>query len=418
MAKNPQQPDLFDWKPEENNSSLSENIKYDYASIAVGVLILIIILVFIGFIIYQIVKFATAAETRNYVLNHWLIIFGSLSMILTFLFIWLIPKYQTKSLNTKKGNENQSEFDLEKERIKLRDDTRKTMAQIIGGVFFVLGLFVTYNTFELNREGQVTERFSKAVELIGSKELSVRLGGLYALERIANDSPKDHITVMEILAAYIRENSMKEPPETEPVPVPKIDEKQIAETFQEEPLKDVYDVATTDVFAAITIINRRNIINDKERLKFDFTLANLNGVDIRYADFDEAIFDGTTFQGAVLSMSDFSYAKFQNANLKNADLMASDLISANLTNANLENANLKRVNFQAANLQGANLQGAYLRYADFGNVNLSNCKGLTFEQLSEAIINGATSLPSHLERHRAELLELSVKNAEGKKTEH
>lgn len=37
--------------------------------------------------------------------------------------------------------------------------------------------------------------------------LEVRIGGLLALERIARDSLDDHITVMEIICAYVRENA-------------------------------------------------------------------------------------------------------------------------------------------------------------------------------------------------------------------
>ena len=37
--------------------------------------------------------------------------------------------------------------------------------------------------------------------------LEVRLGAIYALERIAQDSERDHIPIMETLCAYIRENA-------------------------------------------------------------------------------------------------------------------------------------------------------------------------------------------------------------------
>jgi hypothetical protein len=37
--------------------------------------------------------------------------------------------------------------------------------------------------------------------------LEVRLGGIYALERIARDSPTDHWTIIEVLSTYVRENS-------------------------------------------------------------------------------------------------------------------------------------------------------------------------------------------------------------------
>src|ERR1700745_1109179 len=62
-------------------------------------------------------------------------------------------------------------------------------------------------THELTEQGQVTDRYTKAVEQLGSKELDVRIGGTYALERIARDSAKDHPNVMEGLNAFIRAHS-------------------------------------------------------------------------------------------------------------------------------------------------------------------------------------------------------------------
>jgi hypothetical protein len=51
----------------------------------------------------------------------------------------------------------------------------------------------------------VTARCTKAIEQLGSDRLDVRVGGIYALERIAHDSPRDHLAVLEVLAAFIRE---------------------------------------------------------------------------------------------------------------------------------------------------------------------------------------------------------------------
>src|SRR6516225_3233653 len=61
--------------------------------------------------------------------------------------------------------------------------------------------------FELTEQGQVTERDSNAIAQLGSDKLDVRIGGIYALEPIARDSPRDHPTIMEVLAAFIREHS-------------------------------------------------------------------------------------------------------------------------------------------------------------------------------------------------------------------
>jgi hypothetical protein len=60
-------------------------------------------------------------------------------------------------------------------------------------------------TLELTEQGQVTDRYTKAIEQLGSDKLDVRIGGIYALERIARDSARDHPTVMEVLSAFIHD---------------------------------------------------------------------------------------------------------------------------------------------------------------------------------------------------------------------
>src|SRR5829696_7956621 len=76
----------------------------------------------------------------------------------------------------------------------------------------------------LTREGQITERFTQAIEQLGAtddegnKRLEIRLGGIYALERIANDSPeRDYSTIIEGLTTYLRENAPL-PRQAEPRP--------------------------------------------------------------------------------------------------------------------------------------------------------------------------------------------------------
>ena len=49
-----------------------------------------------------------------------------------------------------------------------------------------------------------------------SDNLDVRIGGIYALERIARDSARDHSTIMEVLAAFIREHSHEQWPPPRP----------------------------------------------------------------------------------------------------------------------------------------------------------------------------------------------------------
>jgi hypothetical protein len=69
------------------------------------------------------------------------------------------------------------------------------------------------------------------VEQLGNDALDVRLGGIYALERIARDSERDQPTVVEVLSALIREHSSAEARHVPPTPA-------------------------TDVQAAVTVMGR------------------------------------------------------------------------------------------------------------------------------------------------------------------
>jgi uncharacterized protein YjbI with pentapeptide repeats len=63
-------------------------------------------------------------------------------------------------------------------------------------------------------ERRITEIYTAAVEQLGSDKAAVRLGGLYALERLAQDNPGHRQTIVEVFCAYLR---MPDPDE-EPAP--------------------------------------------------------------------------------------------------------------------------------------------------------------------------------------------------------
>jgi hypothetical protein len=74
-------------------------------------------------------------------------------------------------------------------------ETARTQLLTLGAVVFVAGALVfTARNYGLSREGQVTDRCTKAIEQLGSDKLGVRIGGIYALERVARDSAKGVLT--------------------------------------------------------------------------------------------------------------------------------------------------------------------------------------------------------------------------------
>src|SRR6266852_302971 len=73
-------------------------------------------------------------------------------------------------------------------------------------------LKITQDKLEVDREAQITNRFTQAIAQLGAElkdgtpNLETRLGAIYALERIARESPDDHWPIMQVLSAYVRLN--------------------------------------------------------------------------------------------------------------------------------------------------------------------------------------------------------------------
>ncbi|WP_194893304.1 pentapeptide repeat-containing protein [Catenulispora pinisilvae] len=91
-----------------------------------------------------------------------------------------------------------------------RLDVAKTALLVVGGSGAVAGLYVAYRkqrTDEANhirdQDKLFTERYTQAIAQLGNTAAAVRLGGVYALARIADDSERDGQTCMEVLCAYL-----------------------------------------------------------------------------------------------------------------------------------------------------------------------------------------------------------------------
>lgn len=88
---------------------------------------------------------------------------------------------------------------------------RGNVLAIATGLAALLAVFYTARnadtarrTFQLGERGHDTDRFSKAVEQLGSGQAPVRLGGLYALEQLAENNPALRQTIVDVICAYLR----------------------------------------------------------------------------------------------------------------------------------------------------------------------------------------------------------------------
>jgi hypothetical protein len=95
--------------------------------------------------------------------------------------------------------------------------------------------------------GQVTERFTTAVEQLGHTDPSVRLGALYSLEALAHESHRDRPAIIEVVCAYARHHSIRRHPDGTPV---------FVDVADGPPVKALVDGKDVDYKAAITIALR------------------------------------------------------------------------------------------------------------------------------------------------------------------
>jgi hypothetical protein len=239
--------------------------------------------------------------------------------------------------------------ELQNNRLRLQNDVRTTLLQGLGGLAVLVGAFVTYQQVQTNRrqlrhavrsatkqrmldqKGQVTERFTRAIDQLGNKNVDMRLGGLYALERIAHDSPDDRATIAEILVAFVCGHAPWPPARP-------------GQYVKDAAIEEVPELRfrAPDVQAALTVLWRNHMLSG-------LVEPDLRAADLRCADLRDAELQGAHLYGAHL----------QGANLTAAKLQGADLRDAELQEAYLGFAHLRR-----ARLEGAQLQGAHnLRYA-------------------------------------------------------
>ncbi len=177
-------------------------------------------------------------------------------------------------------------------------------------------------TNENAERGLRQERLKNAIEHIGHKSDSVRLGGAYELFHLAEDNQELRRTVLDVLCAHVRRMTSGDA---------------YRKDYPEKPSEEIQSLLTLlftqehDGFAG-----------------FHIHLAGswLNGANLQNARLGGANLWNTQLQGAILF----------GAQLQEADLQGAQLQEANLSAARLQGANLWETQLQGANLQGAKLQ--------------------------------------------------------------
>lgn len=281
---------------------------------------------------------------------------------------------------------------------------------LLSAPFVIWRSWVAHQDYKVKEQGHITDRLNKAVEGLGAEKtvkqvgkdsttneftqpnLEVRIGAIYALERIAQDSLRDHIQIMEILCAYIRETTQRIDP---------------AGAFDRS--KNV----RLDIQIALTVIGRRTDTQLKLELqkgyeldltKVDIDNANLRGLNFCRANFTGASLQGVNFIGTNLAYTRFLASLFEGAIMENANLESSGFYNLGLTRVNLKNAKLKLSEFGNVSFFQCHLEGLdFSEVKSFSMIkmretNLSLCKKIESHHLNEMFADVSVILPKGMAR--------------------
>ncbi len=302
------------------------------------------------------------------------------------------------------------------------------MIAALGGLLsiplLIMNAFHAERRTRASEESYLTDRIAQAVEKLGSERivwrdnkqssepnLEVRMGALYLLERIAKDSPRDHVPIAETICAYIRENANA--PHIDTVTT-RENEKAAAKRLKiktsELDASDkaaclTYAVPRADVQAAATILGRRSLdaidLEVREKYVLDLRGVHLDRIDWSNANLANAILDGASLNHASLCVTNLRGARLKDASLESADLFKANLTEAWLSGAKLSNAWLDWAVFHGSQLslakfQNANFSATELSYAAVKNADFTNAKHLGVEQLADSVGDASTILPVNI----------------------
>jgi Protein of unknown function (DUF2934)/Pentapeptide repeats (8 copies) len=174
---------------------------------------------------------------------------------------------------------------------------------------------------DADRQRRLTESYSKAIEQLASEKIEERLGAIYTLEQISQESKRRYWTVMETLTAFVRERASWDKT------APRVSERAYriwqeagcpdgrADEHWREAIKTTAPTEPpTDIAAVLTVICRRD--EENRQLEKDMGRRfDLQSTDLRGADLDGGHFENAKLRKVHLEDADLRNTHFTGAHL-------------------------------------------------------------------------------------------------------
>lgn len=288
------------------------------------------------------------------------------------------------------------------ERLGAVNNVRTTLIQAVGGAVVLFGAYATWRQLRVNqeglnatREGHITDRFSRAVDQLGSEKTDVRIGGLYALWRIADHSAHDRESVISLKAAFLRTH-LPWPVQGQDSPAP------------ETPINSVPPLETRAPDAQVALTGLGVLCQERQPgwLNVSYTdlrRADCDGLWLRHINFDGACLEAASIYQVNLTKASLIAANMRHVELGTsvlhqcrcieADLRGARMVRADLREADFSRADLREANLRKARAHGTKFTGADLRLADLRGTDLTSAD-LTGAKLEGALASDVTIWPT------------------------
>ncbi|WP_170572403.1 pentapeptide repeat-containing protein [Ruegeria atlantica] len=305
----------------------------------------------------------------------WGLLFGLLFVGIVGLiwdFIWVqAPQTQTDSVDWR--------FNL----VKLTATTA-----ILGAVvaFPITVMNASYNRrqIEAQEKGQVTDRFTKAIEGLGADKviildgqentvpnLEVRVGAVLALEKIASETPSEVSSTLDTLSVYVREN----------VGIKTIKPDTDADEDFLNAIR-VLEFPRSDVRAAMHALSK--VIKNKH--------VSETIVDLRTSVFRNLALVGLYYPNSDLRLCDFTKSYISSCDFSDASFDSGFFYAARFSESKLDKATFLNVEFDETKFTDCSMLGVFFQDCDLSDTNI------TQDQINASYGDASVNLPASLQR--------------------
>lgn len=302
---------------------------------------------------------------------------------------------------------------------KLANNYRSTIAQVLGGIAVIAGLYLTARNVFAAEQTRWTKTFSDSVGQLGATGtngeplLSIRVGAIYSMERLSRDSPRDAMMISNVLLQYVQNRATlaaaREFPTASTSPYLPDCEASLAV------LGAIRARASTGRNLKLVLLDSflpNLILTGKQLIGFHFKKVEFSGSHFDGGNLFELMFEDSTLEGCSFAESKLSSleinlcrgqgASFSAASMKRSKILSSNFLECDFTHAKLQesqfsDSDLTGSDFSNSNLEASVVSNCILSNVRFDNANLAKAdlrtaRGIKMEDLQKARVMPPTNL--------------------------